>query len=150
MKKYLFTKEGYDKLLHEKQQLEEQRVKAVTDLSIARDMGDRSENAAYKYARQKLSGIDRQLRFLNQQLRFAHVIEPRTDGIIGIGSKVTIDDGKTVKEYTIVGGYESDIVNGRISQFAPLGKALMGKKVGDTAHLHAPIGTIKYQITNVI
>jgi transcription elongation factor GreA len=149
MKKFLFTKEGHEKLLKEKQDLENTRVTAVNELSVARDLGDRSENGAYKAARQKLSGIDRQLRYINKQLQFAHVVEPRTDGIVGIGSKVVVNDGKTDKEFTVVGGSESDIVNGRISQFSPLVKALLGKKIGDTAHIQVPAGQIDYRILKV-
>lgn len=149
MKKISFTKEGYEDLLKQKNELESQRVEAVKELSIARDMGDRSENAAYKSARQKLSGIDRRLRSMTIQLRFAEVILPREDGVIGLGSKVTVDDGKTTKEFIIVGGYESDLAIGRLSFYSPLGKSLLGKKSGETAYFFAPVGKIEYKITNV-
>ena len=149
-KKFLFTKEGLENLIKEKQVLEERRIGAVNELTVARDMGDRSENAAYKYGRQKLSGIDRQLRYINSRLQYAIIVEPRTDGKVGIGSKVTISNEKGEKEYLVVGGDESDVLNGKISQFSPLGRALMGRKVGDTTQLLVPVGKVSYIVLKVV
>ncbi len=145
MKKIKFTKVGYEDLVKERDELDVKRVEAVKMLSTARDMGDRSENAAYKSARQTLSGIDRQLRFLNQKLRFAEIVQPRDDGVVDIGSTVVIDDGKGKKEWSIVGGYESDLSKGRISFYTPVGKALLGKRVNDVVQVRLPnnIFTIK-------
>jgi transcription elongation GreA/GreB family factor len=143
MKKIPYTKEGYDDLLKEKTKLDAQRVDAVKEVAVASALGDRSENAAYKYGKQKLHSIDRQLRFVNNQLRWAVIVEPRADGTVGIGSKVVVNDGSGEREFTIVGGYESNLSKGWISQYAPLGKALMGKKLNDTVHFNAPHGLKK-------
>ncbi len=112
-------------------------------------MGDRSENAAYKYGKQKLRTIDRDLKFVNTQLRFAEVVQPRTDGKVGIGSKVTVNDGTQEKEFTIVGGYESNLSKGWISQYAPLGKALIGKNELSTVYVYAPAGKLQYTIVKI-
>lgn len=149
MKTIAYTKAGYDDLVKQKAELDVKRVEAVSEVSIASAMGDRSENAAYKYGKQKLRDIDRQLRFVNTQLRFASVVEPRTDGIIGIGSKVTIDDGKAEKQFTIVGGYESNLSKGWISQYSPLGKALLNKKIAEIVRFITPAGEIYYKIKKI-
>jgi transcription elongation GreA/GreB family factor len=150
MKTISYTKEGYEDLLKQKSDLEFQRKDAVKEVTRASELGDRSENAAYKYGKQRLRGIDSQLRFINNQLRYAKVIEPRTDGVIGIASKVIVDDGSGKKEFTIVGGYESNLSKGWISQYSPLGKSLIGKKTGETAVFNAPNGLMKFVIKEVI
>lgn len=150
MKKISYTQEGYDDLLKEKIKLDGQRIEAVKEVAIASALGDRSENAAYKYGKQKLRDIDRRLKFIDTQLRWADIVKPRADGIVGIGSKVVVNDGTSEKEFTIVGGYESNLSKGWISQYAPLGKALLNKKVGETAYFIAPNGKMKYTILNII
>jgi len=149
MKTILYTKGGYEDLLKQKATLDEQRKDAVKEVTRASELGDRSENAAYKYGKQRLRSIDSQLRFINNQLRWAKVIEPRTDGVIGIGSKVTVDDGTSQKVFTIGGGYESDLSKGRISQYSPLGKALFGRKVGDICSMNVPAGTLQYKVIEI-
>ena len=149
MRKIAYTKDGYEDLIKRKEKLEFDRVDAVKEVARASEMGDRSENAAYKYGKQKLRSIDSDLRFVNNQLRYAVVVETRTDGKVGIGSKVTVDDGSGEKEFTLVGGYESNLSKGWISQYAPLGKSLLGKSVGQRANFNAPIGNTQYKIVKI-
>lgn len=149
MKKIPFTKVGYEDLLAEKKQLEGKRVSAVKELSIARDMGDRSENAFYKTARQKLSGIDRRLREINRLLKMAIVVEPTHKGIVEIGSNVTVSDSEGESQYFIVGSHESDLARGRLSSHSPLGASLLGKKAGDTVTLNLPKGIKTIRVETV-
>lgn len=148
-KKIPFTKEGFKKLQKEYDELLSQRVPAVAELSEARDMGDRSENAAYKSARWKLSSLDRRLRQLKNLLRNAEVIERAFTGKVDIGCRVTLFDGRDTFKYTIVGGYESDPILKRISIHSPIGKALLGKKPEETIIVDIPAGKAAYKIIAV-
>lgn len=150
MKKTIkFTKEGYDAMHKELDELQEKRKEAVRELAIARDMGDRSENGAYKAARWKLSGIDSRLRYLKKTLHFAEVVTPPPSGLIGIGSKVQLLCNDITNNYTIVGGHESDLTQGKLSCFSPIGKALMHHKEGDEVKVQTPAGEKVFRILKV-
>jgi len=141
-----FTQKGFEDLQKEKETLAIQRKAAVIDLKKARDMGDLSENGYYKAARFKLTGIDRQIRMVTMLLRNAHVPVVVKKDTIDIGCKVTIDDGKEQKEYLLVGGYESNPQEGKLSVVSPIGKALLGKKGGDTIHITSPQGNRSFTV----
>jgi transcription elongation factor GreA len=149
VKHILFTKDGYDALHKEYEELKATRPAAVQELRTASEMGDRSENAAYKVGRQKLSAIDRRLRYLEQTLRWAKIVESQNTEFVDIGCKVTVNDGKQTREFHIVGGHESDVMQGKISLFSPIGKTLIGKKVGDKVIVHVPAGQIHYTIESI-
>jgi transcription elongation factor GreA len=144
-----FTKEGYEKVVFEKAKLLEERPDAVVNLRKAREMGDLSENGYYKAARARLSTLDARLRYIERLVRFGTIVESAGDGRIDIGSTVRISDGTDEYEYTVVGGYESDPANHTISQISPIGKAIFGKKAGDTATVQAPAKTIQFSILSV-
>jgi len=145
-KRIMFTKDGYQKILDEKSKLLSQRPEAVDHLKKARDMGDLSENGYYKASRAKLSSLDARLRHLERLIRLARVVESSHQGIIDIGSTVTISDGTNKFVYSVVGGYESDPSKGTISHNSPIGRALMGRKVGDTIVVKAPSGEQTFTI----
>lgn len=148
-KPILITEEGYNEKKIELDQLNEKRVKAVEELSWARDMGDRSENAAYKSARIKLSDIDRKVRYLESLLKRAQVVEKRSDGAVGIGSIATVQlDGREVV-YTLVGGHESNLLAGKLSIFSPVGKALLGRRSGDRVSIQIPAGVLDITLLSV-
>jgi transcription elongation factor GreA len=144
-----FTREGYEKVLQEKEELLRVRPEAVENLRKAREMGDLRENGYYKAARQRLSFVDAQLRRLERLVRYGKIVESSHRGIVEIGSTVTITDGTTKYEYTVVGGYESNPSEKTISHISPLGRALMGKKQGDVALVYAPAKTLQYTIEYV-
>lgn len=144
-----FTNEGFEKIKKEYADFQEKRKEAVTQLAFARSQGDLSENSAYKAARHKLSSVDSRLRYLSNLLRFGEVVEPPPSGIVGIGSIVKIHDGSQEKIFTIVGGHESDINEGKISCFSPIGKALMHKKAGTQILITIPAGTLTYTLLSV-
>jgi len=144
-----FTKQGYDDMKKEYATLEAQRVDAVKDLKYAREMGDLSENAAYKVARSRLSGIDARLRRLTAVLKKVRVIEAPKDGYADIGSRVTFSDGTKDSTVTLVDGYESDFMKGKISIFSPIGKAMRGKRKGDPVRVATPAGEKEYRIVDL-
>lgn len=144
-----FTKEGYEKVKSDIELYIQKRKVAVINLRTARDMGDLSENAAYKAARFELNNIDQQLRYLRFQLRFGIVTSEKRGDVVGFGSKVTLDNGKQKMTFYLVGGYESNPVEEKLSVTSPIGKAVLNKKVGDTVFVRAPAGDIKYMIVKV-
>jgi len=150
MKKIFLTKTGLIKLEQEYQQLTESRPDAVANLKTAREMGDLSENAAYRVARSKLSGIDSRLRYLAKILRQAVVQEKPNDGRIGIGSNVKLEVNGKIINYEIVGSIESDLGNGKLSASSPVGKRLVGNMKGDEIRVIIPGGETTYKILAVI
>lgn len=144
-----FTKEGYEQVKKDIETLTAKRKVAVINLRTARDMGDLSENAAYKVARLELSDVDRRLRQLKFQLRFGVVTESAKSNIATFGRKITLSDGKKEITFTLVGGYESDPGEGRLSIKSPIGRAVLDKKLGDTVVVRAPVGEIMYKIVKI-
>jgi transcription elongation factor GreA len=144
-----FTKEGYDKLFLERDDLKIKRKDAVMHLKRAREMGDLSENGYYKSARAKLSFIDRRLNELSWLIRYGVIADQNHTENITIGSTVTVKSDNQEVLFHIVGQYEADPSVGKISDVSPLGKILLGKKAGDSVTLHAPAGERTYIILNV-
>lgn len=148
-KEIIFTKQGYRKLLEEKEKLEKKRVEVLERLVRAREMGDLSENSAYKASRMELSDIDRRLRQISYRIRFAKVVNASNSNTISVGKKVTINDGVNNFEYTIVGELEGNPFHGKISFISPLGKILLGKKIGDNAVVNLPLSAKTYKIIKI-
>lgn len=144
-----FTYAGMEKIKTEKETLMEKRKETVNNLRTAREMGDLSENAAYKVARSTLSSIDSRLRRLNYFIKAGKVQTAPTTGKIGIGSRIVISQGEKRLEFEIVGSFESDPAKGRISHVSPLGKALMGKVAGDKITVSTPTNSTSYQVLSV-
>lgn len=142
------TKAGYEALLAEQIELKEKRKQAVINLKVARDMGDLSENGLYKGARFALNGIDGRLRQLDMQIKLADIQEAEA-GKIGLESTVVLNDGKADRTFQIVGTYEADPLQGKLSLSSPLGKLLIGKKVGDNVELQTPSGKTVYTIKKI-
>lgn len=149
IKKIFLTPDGLKEKEDEKVELKAQRVDAVKELVTARNMGDLSENGAYKAARFRLSGIDRRLRYIENVLRRVTVTSKRTDGRIGIGTEVLVNDGAKDMMLTIVDGHESDFMRGKISLYSPIGKALMGRKVGEAVEVITMKGNVMYVIKKI-
>lgn len=144
-----FTKEGFENLKKEQEELLKERPDAVSRLSAMREMGDLSENAGYHAAKQNVSRIDRRLRELKLYLRFGNVIENKLTGKVDLGSTVTVYDGFEDLIFSIVGHTEADPMKGKISNGSPLGSGLMGKKVGDKISVITPEGTHMYEIKKI-
>lgn len=144
-----FTKSGYEKVKADLEILKQKRPSAVTSLRIAREMGDLSENGAYKAARFELSSIDREIRRMTFLIRFGEITEVTTTDEIGFGSTITLDDGKAQMTFMLVDGYESDPKQQKLSLQSPIGRAVFGKRKGEKVIIHAPAGYLTYTILSV-
>ena len=146
-KKIYLTKEGLEELKREYEELTKTKRPEILDrVSAARNMGDLSENAEYTVAREELSFIDGRIDELDELLKQAVLISNNHSSTIKLGStvKVNTNDGKEV--FTLVGEWEADPKEKKISHESPLGKALLGKKVGEKVEVEAPAGKIIYII----
>ena len=146
-KKIYLTKEGLDELKQEYEQLTKNRRPEVLDrVSAARNMGDLSENAEYTVAREELSFIDGRIDELDELLKQVVIISNNHSNTIKLGSSVKVHTGSDKEEFTVVGEWEADPKERKISHESPLGKALLGKKVGEKVEVEAPAGKIVYTI----
>ena len=149
IKRIPVTREGFENLHRELKKLQDDRPQAVKNLAEARGMGDLSENGLYTAAKSRLRSIDSQLFRLDIQIKLADIIEATNNGIATIDKKVKVTDGTNERVFHLVGDYEASPMEGKISQNSPLGRALMGKKVGETAKFEAPKGNISYKILSI-
>lgn len=126
----------------------EGRVEIAEKLKVARSYGDLSENSEYDEAKSEQAKIEARIGELEYQLDHAVIVESLDDDSVSIGSKITVLRATDNKEitYEIVGFSQSDPAHGRISEESPIGKALVGKKLGDVATVEAPIGNIELTI----
>jgi transcription elongation factor GreA len=150
----LLTQEGYEKLQEELQQLSTDKRREVADrIRIAREFGDISENSEFDDAKNEQMLLEKQIAKLEERLRSARIIDP-TDadvGAVGVGLEVTVKDvdRKRDSTYRIVGSAEADPSAGRLSNESPVGRALMGKKKGETIEVSVPAGVLKLKIVNI-
>lgn len=143
---------GYRQLVDELELLEKTSLpEAIERLSKARDFGDLSENAEYHSAKEALSAMEGRIEDLKDILTRVTVVDVQKAGLdsVGLGSVVHIEVNGSAHEFTIVGEWEADPAAKKISHESPLGKALLGKKVGETVEVEAPSGTITYAIKEV-
>ncbi len=148
MRRIPFTKKGYEDIKNEQKKLVGERKIAVGELAKYRAMGDLSENSAFRAAKARLSSLDYQLRRLENLISLGEVVEP-TPGVAGIGTKVTVSDGKQIIKYCLVGQYEADPMRGKLSYLSPIGKALIGKREGEVIAVKVPAGNIVYKIIKI-
>jgi transcription elongation factor GreA len=148
--KILLTSEGLEELKREYDTLiNKKRPELVERLATARAQGDLSENSEYTAAKSDLSFMDGRIAELEMVLHEAKVVSTHSKSSIDIGCKVTLDHGKKKDTYIIVGEWEADPMQRKISHSSPLGKALLGKKVGEQVEVEAPAGKIKYQVVEI-
>ena len=153
-KKNLLTYAGLKKLEEELHDLKVVKRKEVAGkIKEAREQGDLSENAEYDAAKDEQRDIETQIAELEEILKNAEVVQDNnTDkDAIKMESVVKLHDVEYDEdiEYAIVGSSEADSLNNKISNESPLGAALIGKKVGDTVKIEAPVGEIEYKIISV-
>ena len=146
--------EGYDALTEEfKYLLEVEKPKTAQEKLVAAALGDRSENADYQAAKEKLRFIDKRLFYLNKMIQNAQVIDPSLHDHkrVSFGSTVTLIDLESDEEevYTICGVLESEPENGLISVHSPLAKAMLGKEIGDEFKIKLPNGQKEYEIEDI-
>jgi len=143
------TKEGFKKLEEELEYLRTvKRAEVAQRLHDAMGEGDIDENAEYDDAKNEQSFVEGRILTLEAMIRNAVIIqEGRHHNQVVLGSTVTVvEDGGEPETYHIVGSAEADPRQGRISNESPLGRALLGKRVGDAIMVSAPAGTLTFQI----
>ena len=148
-KQVQLTKNGFTELEKELNELVEiKRPKLVERLSYARSQGDLSENSDYINAREELEFFDGRISELNDVLKNAMVVKTKNgkSSSVDIGMKVTVRVNGQKHDFDIVGEWEADPVNKKISPNSPLGAALVGKKVGEKAQVDAPAGKVTYEV----
>ncbi|MBO5441817.1 MAG: transcription elongation factor GreA [Alphaproteobacteria bacterium] len=151
MDKFPLTKKGFLRLEQELKNLKGvERPNIIAAIAEARSHGDLSENAEYSAAKEKQSFIEGRIQELEAVVSRAQVIEPSEvkGDIIRFGATVAVVDVDTDEEnsYQIVGDYEADINENRISLSSPLAKALIGKEVGDEVVYTAPGGKNTFEV----
>lgn len=149
-KKIYLTQEGLETLKKELEELTKvKRPDVVRQLSEAREQGDLSENGAYTAAKEELAFIDGRIEELEMLIKQAAVITDNHGSIISLGSEVTVKVNGKDEVFHLVGEWEADPQAKKISHESPLGKALMGKSVGDDVPVEAPAGTMVYTIVSI-
>ena len=138
------TPEGRDKLVDELRHLVEDRRPEVANLiREAKEAGDISENAGYDEAKEQQAFLEGRIHHLEDILKRAEVIRPPNGSdAVSIGSHVTVaEEGESPEAFRIVGSAEADPAQGFISNESPLGRALLGKRVGDRTNIQTPDGS---------
>lgn len=145
------TQTGYDSLKTELDELVNVKRPATVDrLANARSMGDLSENSDYHSAKEALEFLDGRIAELEQVLAYAQVVKTDSSkGEVGMGAKVTVKTNGRAHTFHIVGEWEADPKEKKISHESPLGRALVGKRIGEKVDVQAPAGKVQYTIMSV-
>jgi transcription elongation factor GreA len=150
MKKVQLTKEGHESLQKElKELLEKKKPKAVERLQKARSMGDLSENSEYSAAKEELAFVEGRIQEVEEILKQAQIVKNHHRNEVDVGVKVIVEVNGRKDEFHIVGEFEADPLQKKLSHTSPIGKALLGKKVGDWVEIKVPAGKIKYKIVDI-
>ena len=154
MQRIPLTPDGYRKLQAELERLMKvDRPQNIQAIAEARAHGDLSENAEYHAAKEQQAFIQGRIQELQGKIAMAQVIDPSTikQSKVAFGAKVKVIDIEADVEYVfiLVGPEEADVKQGKISISSPVGRALIGKDVGDTATIKAPARTIEYEIIEI-
>lgn len=150
MKKlFQITNDGKKELESELAELKSRRGDIAEKIAEARDYGDLSENAEYDAAREEQGLVESRIAEIEDVLLNAEIIKSTKSSSVSLGSKVELKTGKKTVNYHVVGPVEADPLEGKISNESPIGLALMGKKVGDTATITTPKGDIEYEVVSL-
>jgi len=154
LKEVILTPAGYEKLKTEIEFLSNAKRREVADrIRVAREFGDISENAEYDDAKNEQAMLEHKIAQLEDRLLNARVIDSGDVdlSVVSIGAKVRLKDvaaNQTV-EYVIVGSAEANPAELKLSNESPVGKAIIGKKKGETVEVTAPRGALKYKILDI-
>ncbi|MBA2536439.1 MAG: transcription elongation factor GreA [Actinobacteria bacterium] len=154
VKEVLLTPEGYKKLKEEIQFLTTDKRREVAErIKHAREFGDISENSEYDDAKNEQAMLEQRIAQLEERLVSARVIQGKDvpSGIVAVGTIVRLRDldAKETVEYAIVGSAEANPAERKLSNESPVGKAIMGRKKGETVEVAAPRGSLKFKIMDV-
>lgn len=145
-----FTKEGYEKLKTDLAALQAERPGVVLDVTKARELGDLKENGYYQASKAKLRSIDSQLMRISYNLKTAIVIDSQESEGVTIGNTVTFGNDDRELVFQFVGDLEANPSEKKLSLLSPIGKAIEGKKVGESFEVSLPAGTTKYIIKKIV
>lgn len=151
MQKQYLTQERLDELKAELEALKSsKRLEVANRLKQAKEYGDLSENSEYAEAREEQANVEGRIFELEELLKNVEIITKLSGGsTVEVGSTVIVKKGDKTAKYNIVGSYEANPMEGRISDESPLGKAFLGKKIGDVVNVTTPGGTAKYEILKI-
>lgn len=151
MKKlFHLTQAGIDELEAEKAELAKKRLETAEVIRIARELGDLAENAEYQSARQEQERTDSRIEEINHILANVEVIKARKTKQVSLGSTVTLKQPKGTKlTVQLVGTIEADPTNDKISDESPIGRALLGKKEGESVDIVKPNETVTYTVLEI-
>jgi transcription elongation factor GreA len=155
VKEVILTPEGYKKLKEEIEYLSDQKRREVADrIRVAREFGDIQENSEYDDAKNEQALLEHRIALLEERLLSARVISKKeiTKDVVSIGSHVKLRDvaAKETIEYHIVGSAEANPTERKLSNESPVGKAIIGRKKGETVEVTTPRGkALKYKILDI-
>src|SRR5947209_6648918 len=154
VKEVILTPDGYKKLQAEIEELSTVRRREVAErIRIAREFGDIAENAEYDDAKNEQMLLEHRIATLEERLRDARVIDKKSvpKDVVSVGSHVKLRDvdAKKTFEYDIVGSAEANPSENKLSNESPVGKAIIGKKKGETVEVAAPRGKLKFKILEI-
>ncbi|WKZ26076.1 MAG: transcription elongation factor GreA [bacterium] len=130
--------------------VDKKRPALVKRLSNARSQGDLSENSDYQNSKEELEFLDGKIEELTQVIKNADVVSDAKNGSgAGVGSRVTVRVNGVKNTFEIVGEWEADIANKKISHTSPLGSSLAGRKAGEKFEVEAPVGKIVYEVVAI-
>ena len=153
-KQVLMTDEGLKNLEAELEELKADKRKEIAEkIKVALSFGDLSENSEYDEAKNEQAIVEARIASIENMLKNVKIIneDELSTEIIHVGSKVKVRDidFDDICEYKIVGSSEADPVNGRISDESPVGKGLIGHKVGEKVEIETPAGSMSYEVLEI-
>lgn len=145
------TKEGLEKLKEELQYLKNVKRREIADrIQQAKELGDLSENAEYVEAKNEQGFAEGRILELEHIIRNAVIIDKVKGGdTVSIGSAISVKIDGEQRDYRIVGSSEADPTEGKISNESPLGKAFIGRKLGEHVEIQTPRGTVVYTVLSI-
>ena len=154
MDRFPITREGYNRLRTELQRLEkEERPQVIQAIAEAREHGDISENAEFEAAKERQALVEGKINDLHSKLSECEIVEVSEGSVerVTFGSTVALEDLDTGEEvrYRLVGPYEADLAQGTISVTSPIGRALIGKELGDDVKVRTPGGIKNLEILDI-
>jgi transcription elongation factor GreA len=154
VKEIILTPEGHEKLKEEIEHLSTIKRREVAErIKQAREFGDIAENSEYDDAKNEQAMLEHRIATLEDRLKSSRVVNKKEipTGIVAVGTKVKLRDvdAKETIEYHIVGSAEANPAEHKLSNESPVGKAIIGKKKGETVEVSAPRGSLKFKIMDI-
>lgn len=145
------SQERYNELSRELEELKTKGRQEITQrLKQSKELGDLSENSEYQEAREAQSRLEKKVSELSELLRNASIIKKSSGAAtVRIGSKIKLKKNSEIVIYTIVGSSEAKPLEGFISNESPIGRGILGKKVGDVVQIETPKSKVKYEVLGI-